>query len=1208
MNFCGFLIWRKDLNNERQKVQAYQSAQQKTLKKWTLFSGITLTALSFGLILHSGTAQADATTTSSSSVSQATANDANTESVVLTSTSASTNSASGSSSSRATSSSSENDASAAIDTNASSSVSDTPQTSTTSNIVSSTQDSATAQQTTSSQDLSKSSSESTTTVTTDESQGSSLVTDSSESSTVAASSTIVVVANTDQEIALQALAAYSTSADAIDVSSYQGAMSVGTYSWLKSLGVKYVIVKLTQGTTYTNPYAQTQINNAKAAGLTVATYDYAVFTDSASAIAEADHYANVASSYGLDGSTLMIADMEDNVTKRSNIAALLNEFWNELSRRGYTNHGVYASYSYDQTYNVSSTVGHSKTWIAAYYYDHWKNTILNSDYGAWQYTDSFNGYDGSIDMGMFSTYMSLNGEKEENGYWYLYKNGVRQTGFQSLSDGRTVYYNSQGQMQYGEQKINGYWYYFNTSSGAMATGFQKLPDGRTVYYNSQGQMQYGEQRINGYWYYFNTSSGAMVTGFQKLSDGRTVYYNGQGQMQYGSQMINGNKYYFNTWSGAMTLGEITVDGRNYYYDSTTGIQEVGLVYNQVTKKLQYYDPLTGALKTGVTSVNNNNTTVKLNIDGSVNVIGLTTGLNKVGNNTYYYDADKDIFVVGWQVINNQKYYFDVNTAQMTIGEKDIKGYWYYFNNNGAMQSGFVKLANGKTVYYNAQGQMQYGLQTINGKIYYFNPWSGEMYTGREAKINDKWYNFMSDGSASTGFTKLASGKTVYYNAQGQMQHGEKKIDGKWFYFNENTGNVADGFTTLPDGRRVYYDINFQDISKSKGMLYGEQTLKNLKYYFNVQSGVQEKGVVYNIATGRLQYYGAIDGSLSIELQSPINTDEDGNIILNDGENEINDQWYYYDVQNGKMVTGWKKLVDNNHGGYREVYYDLDTAQMAHGEKKINGVWYYFDKQDGNEVVSSFVKLADGRVAYYDEKGHMSYGEKEIGNYWYYFDLSNGNETVSNFIKLNDGRTVYYNAQGHMVYNWQNINGSTYYFNPQNGNMYVGAQWINGQEYYFDYITGAQVKDQWTAKLLEWFFNRIGKLTYSMDGSRNGADGTADCSGSLTQALYEAGAWRYSLLYNTEMLHSYLLGNGYHLAYENNDYTSPVVGDVIIWGQRGHSAGGAGHTGVISGSGQNGTMISTCYWTEGEKGTAVQNFPYFWYWGKDNYPYYYVYRR
>ena len=55
---------------------------------------------------------------------------------------------------------------------------------------------------------------------------------------------------------------FSTSADAIDVSSYQGAMSVNDYTNLKNQGVKYVIVKLTQGTTYVNPYAGTQIANA----------------------------------------------------------------------------------------------------------------------------------------------------------------------------------------------------------------------------------------------------------------------------------------------------------------------------------------------------------------------------------------------------------------------------------------------------------------------------------------------------------------------------------------------------------------------------------------------------------------------------------------------------------------------------------------------------------------------------------------------------------------------------------------------------------------------------------------------------------------------------------------------------------------------------------------------------------------------------------
>ncbi|MDM8220656.1 peptidoglycan amidohydrolase family protein [Limosilactobacillus mucosae] len=856
-------------------------------------------------------------------------------------------------------------------------------------------------------------------------------------------------------------------------------------------------------------------------------------------------------------------------------------------------------------------------------------------------------------------------EAQINGKWYNFtSDGSASTSFTKLASGKTVYYNAQGQMQYGLQTINGKIYYFNpwsgemyagkeaqindkwynfTSDGSASIGFIKLASGKTVYYNAQGQMQYGLQTINGKIYYFNTWSGEMYagkeaqindkwynftsdgsasTGFTKLASGKTVYYNAQGQMQYGLQTINGKIYYFNPWSGEMYAGKEAQINDKWYNFTSDGSASTGFTkltsgktvyYNAqgqmqyglqtINGKIYYFNPWSGEMYAGK-EAQINGKWYNFTSDGSA-----STGFTKLASGkTVYYNAQGQM-QYGLQTINGKIYYFNPWSGEMYAGkEAQINGKWYNFTSDGSASTGFTKLASGKTVYYNAQGQMQYGLQTINGKIYYFNTWSGEMYAGKEAQINGKWYNFTSDGSASTGFTKLASGKTVYYNAQGQMQLGEKKVDGKWFYFNENTGNVAAGFTTLPDGRRVYYDIDFQDISKSKGMLYGEQTLKNLKYYFNVQSGAQKKGVVYNIATGRLQYYGAIDGSLSIKFQSPVNTDEDGNIILNDGENEINGQWYYYDVQNGKMVTGWKKLVDNNHGGYREVYYDPDTAQMAHGEKKINGAWYYFDKQNGSEAISSFVKLVDGRITYYDEKGHMSYGEKKIGNYWYYFNLSNGNEAVSNFIKLNDGRTVYYNAQGHMVYNWQNINGSTYYFNPQDGNMYVGAQWINGQEYYFDYITGAQVKDQWTAKLLEWFFNRMGKLTYSMDGSRNGADGTADCSGSLTQALYEAGAWRYSLLYNTEMLHSYLLGNGYHLAYENSGYTSPVVGDVIIWGQRGHSAGGAGHTGVISGSGQNGTMISTCYWTKGEKGTAVQNFPYFWYWGKDDYPYYYVYRR
>ena len=64
-------------------------------------------------------------------------------------------------------------------------------------------------------------------------------------------------------------------------------------------------------------------------------------------------------------------------------------------------------------------------------------------------------------------------------------------------------------MQYGEQKINNTWYYFDTITGKMATGFCNLP-GKTVYYGVDGKMLYKEQKIGNYYYYFDAVTGAMV--------------------------------------------------------------------------------------------------------------------------------------------------------------------------------------------------------------------------------------------------------------------------------------------------------------------------------------------------------------------------------------------------------------------------------------------------------------------------------------------------------------------------------------------------------------------------------------------------------------------------------------------------------------------------------------------------------------------------
>ncbi|MBS9339132.1 LysM peptidoglycan-binding domain-containing protein [Fructobacillus sp. M2-14] len=132
------------------------------------------------------------------------------------------------------------------------------------------------------------------------------------------------------------------------------------------------------------------------------------------------------------------------------------------------------------------------------------------------------------------------------------------------------------------------------------------------------------------------------------------------------------------------------------------------------------------------------------------------------------------------------------------------------------------------------------------------------------------------------------------------------------------------------------------------------------------------------------------------------------------------------------------------------------------------------------------------------------------------------------------------------------------------------------------VTPAQQNRVDTEALINWFENNRGKLTYSMYGSRNGSDGTADCSGAMVEALYEAGASKPAWLYNTDSMHSYLQQNGYHLISSSQEWQAER-GDIVIWGARGASGGAAGHVQVMV---DDTNAISVNYATSGQKGTAV----------------------
>ena len=123
-------------------------------------------------------------------------------------------------------------------------------------------------------------------------------------------------------------------------------------------------------------------------------------------------------------------------------------------------------------------------------------------------------------------------------------------------------------------------------------------------------------------------------------------------------------------------------------------------------------------------------------------------------------------------------------------------------------------------------------------------------------------------------------------------------------------------------------------------------------------------------------------------------------------------------------------------------------------------------------------------------------------------------------------------------------------------------------------------------LINWFESRRGKLTYSMYGSRNGSDGTADCSGSVSQALKEAGVNIIGLP-STVTLGSQLANNGFIRVSKNTDWTAQR-GDIVLmsWGADMSQSGGAGgHVGVMEDAN---TFISVDYWTGGAVGQAVSS--------------------